>query len=305
MTTLLSLNFILLLSGLGLAGLSVYLFSTALFTNNADAEALAWASGDEPVKSKSALINLSRPLVHNFTLQHALRIKNPAYREKVRRKILTAGLGRELNVDEFIGLQILWGVMFPIVLVILNFALQLHYPYTVSIGFGFVGAYFPHFYCNSERKRRYIAIASDLPFFIDLLALSTEAGLDFIGAIQRIVEKAENSVLADELNLVLKDIKLGSSRKNALTAFADRIDVNELTSFVTVVRDADETGASIAQVLKDQSVQMRLERFVRAEKAGAKASQLMLFPMMIFIIPAVMIIVFGPVILQFFYGGGG
>jgi tight adherence protein C len=305
MTTLLSFNLILLLSGLGLAALAVYLFTSAIFTNNTDADALAWASGDEPVKSKSGLINFSRPLVHNFTLQHAGRIKNPKYREKVRRKILTAGLSRELNVDEFIGLQILWGLMVPVFLVVLNFGLQLGYPWALCLGMGAFGGYFPHLYCNNEKKRRYISIAADLPFFIDLMALSTEAGLDFIGAIQRIVEKAEQSVLADEFQIVLKDLKLGCSRKQALTSLSDRLDIPELTSFVAVVRDADETGASIAQVLKDQSVQMRLERFVRAEKAGARASQLMLLPMMAFILPAVLLLVFGPVILNFWYSGGG
>ncbi|MBX7232577.1 MAG: type II secretion system F family protein [Bdellovibrionales bacterium] len=303
MSVFFSLNFIWLLCGLGLAALAVYFFSSALFSNNSDAEALAWASGDEPVKSKSGLINFSRPLVHNFTLQHALRIKNPNYRESVRKKILTAGLSRELNVDEFIGLQILWGIMFPIALTILNFALQLNYPYVLSLAIGFFGVYFPHMYCNSEKARRYVSIAVELPFFIDLMALSTEAGLDFIGAMQRIVEKSEQSVLAEELHIVLKDIKLGSSRKEAITGLAERLDVPELTSFIAVVRDADETGASIATVLKDQSIQMRMERFVRAEKAGAKASQLMLIPMMVFIIPAVLILVFGPIILQFWYGG--
>ena len=72
---------------------------------------------------------------------------------------------------------------------------------------------------------------------------------------------------------------------------------------MAVVNDADYTGASIAQVLKDQSNQMRLERFVRAEKAGARASQLMLLPMILFVMPAVFIVVFAPVLLQFFYGG--
>lgn len=303
MTAFLSFNIILLLSGLGLAALAVYLFTSAVFNNNTDAEALAWASGDEPAKSKSGLINFSRPLVHNFTLQHAARIKNPQYRESVRRKILTSGLSQELNVDEFIGLQILWGVLLPIVMVVLNFALRLGYPYWLSFGIGLIGVYYPHMYCKGERQKRYVQIAADLPFFIDLMALSTEAGLDFIGAIQKIVEKAQGSVLADELNIVLRDIKLGSARKDALIGLSERLDVPELTSFVAVVRDADETGASIAQVLKDQSVQMRLERFVRAEKAGARASQLMLLPMMAFILPAVLILVFGPVVLQFWYGG--
>lgn len=300
---MLSFEFILLLCGLGLAALAAYLFTSAVFTNNSDAEALAWASGEEPRKSKSSLINISRPLIHNFTLQHANRVKSESYRKNVQRKILTAGLSQEINVDEFIGLQILWGVMFPAAIIVLNFALQMGYPYWSIPLLSIFGIYFPHIYCTQQKKARYVSVVVDLPFFIDLMALSTEAGLDFIGAIQRIVDKADEGVLAEEFNIVLKDIKLGRSRRDALQALSERLDIPEITSFTAVVRDADETGASIAQVLKDQSIQMRLERFVRAEKAGAKASQAMLIPMMIFILPAVFIMVFAPVILQFFYGG--
>jgi tight adherence protein C len=297
------LELILLFSGLGLAAMSVYLFTSALLANNTDANALAWASGNEPAKSKSPIVNFSRPLVHNFTLQHALRIKNPNYRKNVEKKLLTAGLSQELNVDEFIGLQILWGVMFPLVLVILKFTLGLGFPYWFCVLIGMAGAYFPHIYCGMQTGQRYTSVIADLPFFIDLLALSTEAGLDFINAIQRIVDKADNSILADEFAIALKDIKLGAARADALKTFARRLDIPEITSFVAVVNDADYTGASISQVLKDQSSQMRLERFVRAEKAGAKASQLMLVPMILFVMPAVFIVVFAPVILQFFYGG--
>jgi tight adherence protein C len=297
------LEMVLLFSGLGLAATSVYLFTSALLTNNADATALAWASGKEPAKSKSPFINFSRPLVHNFTLQHALRIKNENYRKKVAKKILTSGISQELNVDEFIGLQILWGAMFPFVLVVLKFTLGLGFPYWMCVLVGFVGMYFPHLYCKMQTEQRYVSVISDLPFFIDLLALSTEAGLDFINAIQRIVDKAEDSVLATELSVVLKDIKLGSSRADSLKALAQRLDIPEITSFVAVINDADFTGASIAQVLKDQSAQMRTERFTRAEKAGAKASQLMLVPMIVFVMPAVFIVVFAPVVLQFLYGG--
>ena len=300
---MLSSDLLILLSGLGLASISIYWFVSAILRNDADADSLAWASGNEPDKSKSSFVNFSRPLVHNFTLQHALRLKLPDYRKRIRKKILTAGLSQEINVDEFIGLQILWGFMFPIMLVILNFALQLGYPYLLMIGVGLLGIYFPHLHCAQNKNNRYLSVVQDLPFFIDLMALSTEAGLDFINAIQRIVEKSENSVLASEFEIVLKDIKLGSSRADALKKLAERLDTPEITSFCSVIIDADYTGASIATVLKDQSVQMRLERFVRAEKAGAKASQMVLIPMMIFILPAVFIVVFAPVILQFFYAG--
>lgn len=296
-------DFFILFSGLGLAALSVYLFMTAIFTNNTDAEALAWASGNEPIKSKSGLVNFSRPLVHNFTLQHAQRIQSRSYRERIRRRLMTSGLSQELNEDEFIGLQILWGIMFPVAMFVMNFALQMDLPIVFFPAIALAGWFGPGIYCNTQRGRRYTAVVTDLPFFIDLLALSTEAGLDFMGALQRIIDKAEDGILAEEIRIVLKDLKLGSSRREALTRLAERLDMQEITSFVAVVRDAEETGAPIAQVLKDQSVQMRLERFVRAEKAGAKASQAMLIPLMFLILPAVFLMVFSPVVLQFFYGG--
>jgi tight adherence protein C len=286
-----------------LAGLSAYSLASVLLANNADKDMLSWASGEDPIRSKSQLINWSRPLVHQFTLQHAVRIKSESFRRQVEELLLTAGLSRELNVNEFIGLQILWGIGFPIVLTILNGVLGLGFPsFFIALMIPF-GVYFPFLYARGEKRRRETSVRADLPFFADLLALSTEAGLDFISAIQRIVDKAQGSVLAEELGIVLKDIKLGASRADALKGLARRLDTSEITSFVAVLVDADATGASIAQVLKDQSEQIRLERFVRAEKAGARASQTMLLPMILFILPAVFIVVFGPVAVQFLGGG--
>ncbi len=297
---------LLLIAGFVLGGLSVYLFISALFSSNNDSQQLSWANNNEPVKSKSPVINFSRPLVHQFTLQHALRIKSPSYRKRVRRYILTSGLSKELNEDEFIGLQILWGVMFPVFMLVMNFALALDLPLPILLGLGLGGFVFPQMHAGAEKKRRELSVRADLPFFIDLLALSVEAGLDFFSAIQKIVDKAEgtDSVLADELGTVLKDIKIGASKAQALKDMAERLDIPEITSFVAVLIDAEASGASISKVLKDQSVQMRLERFVRAEKAGARASQQILIPLMLFILPAVFIMVFGPVAVSFIYGGG-
>lgn len=295
---------LLLISGLFMIGVSVYLFSSMLLSSNQDAQSLLWASDDEPDKSRSKFIELSRPLVHKFCLNFASKIKSPSYRKKVQYKINVAGLQRELNVDEFIGLQILWGILFPALLIFLNFTMELGYSPAFLLMLGFVGAYFPHLHASTEKSKRYRSVIIDLPFFIDLLALSTEAGLDFIGSIQRVVEKAENSVLADELGQVLRDLKLGSTRAQALKNMAERLEISEITSFVTVLIDADSTGASIGSVLKQQSVQMRLERFTRAEKEGAKASQTILIPLMLFILPAVFIMLFGPVIIQFMNAGG-
>ncbi|MFP5518544.1 MAG: type II secretion system F family protein [Bdellovibrionia bacterium] len=296
---------LMLILALVLGGFAVYLFiSTAFSTKNEKAQ-LSWANNDEPKKSKNPIINFSRPLVHQFTLQHAIKIKNPQMRENVRKLILTSGLSSELNEDEFIGLQLLWGLLFPVFIAILNFSLELGLSWPIVIGLGLMGYFLPQIHARGEKKKRELSVRSDLPFFIDLLALSVEAGLDFFSAIQKIVDKSQgtDSVLADELGTVLKDIKIGASKTQALKDMAERLDMNEITSFVAVLIDAEQSGAPIAQVLKDQSIQMRLERFVRAEKAGAKASQTVLVPMMIFILPAVFIMVFGPVVISFFYGG--
>lgn len=294
----------LLIGGLVLGGVAVYLFVTALVSNNADEQKLSWANNTEPVKSKNAIINFSRPLVHQLTLKHAARVKSESYRKNIRRHIMTAGLSRELNEDEFIGLQILWGIMMPIFVFIMNFALELGYSPWLIVLFIPFGIYMPIMHSRAQKKIREQNVREHMPFYIDLLALSVEAGLDFFAAIQMIVDKAANkdSVLAEELSLVLKDVQLGSSKAQAFKEMSERLDMSEITSFVAVLIDSEATGAPISKVLKDQTVQMRLERFVRAEKAGARASQAILVPMMIFIVPAVFIMVFGPVAISFLYG---
>lgn len=296
---------LLLIGGLLLGGLAVFLFFSAVLANNTDKAALSWANNTEPVKSKNKIINFSRPLVHQFTLQHALRIKSDSYRRRIRRIIITSGLSKELNVDEFIGLQILWGVMFPCFVMLMNFSLEMGFPTIFLAAMMPVGYYLPIMHAGGNKKRRSLSVRGDLPFFVDLLALSVEAGLDFFSAIQKLVDKAEgtDSVLADEFATVLSDVKIGASKAQALKDLADRLDMNEITSFAAVLIDAEHTGAPISQVLKDQSAQMRLERFVRAEKAGARASQAILVPLMVFIVPAVFIMVFGPVAISFMYGG--
>lgn len=294
---------LLLYLGLFLAGASTFWFVYTIFAANQDSKALAWASDEQKKVSKSAVINFSRPLVQQFTLKYAKKIKSDRMRKNTEFTILTAGLGEEIDVDEFLGLKLFWGILFPILLVILNFALALGYPWPLIVMIAPLGFYIPDMHARAEKKKRSTSVVIDLPFFIELLALSTQAGADFFGAIQKITQKADESVLATELDMVLRDLRIGSTREKALKDMAYRLDVPEVTSFVNVLTDADATGASIGDVLREHASQMRLERFVRAEKAGAKASQLMLLPLIFFVLPAVFVVVFAPVALQFLYGG--
>jgi len=103
---------LMLFTGLMLAGVAVYLFVSSLLAGKPGEAQLQWASGTEPVKSKNAIINMCRPLVHQFTLQHAVKIKSQNYRKKISHLIKVGGLSSELNVDEFIGLQLFLGLHF-------------------------------------------------------------------------------------------------------------------------------------------------------------------------------------------------
>ncbi len=295
---------LILFAGLFAASISVYSLVSFLVTNNLDSNVLSWANGQEQIKSKSELINLTRPFVHQFTLKYAIKVKDTKYRAQIQKLLLTSGLSRELKVDEFLGLQMLWAFLLPMILGVLEVALQAGIPWPIFLMLVPVGYKFPVIYANTQRKQREISVRADLPFFADILALATaSSGVTFPAALQKIVERADDSVLAEEFALVLEQMSKGATLAESMKNMASRLDLQEISSFVAVIVDAEAMGQPFGPVLQDQSKQIRLERFARAEKAGARASQLMLVPMMIFIMPAVFIVVLGPVLLGF--GGGG
>jgi tight adherence protein C len=206
-----------------------------------------------------------------------------------------------LNADEFIAFKIFLVVFFPLVAGMIN-ALKLYeLPMYVILALPFIGFIYPDMWVNGEIKDRHKKVIRSLPFVVDLLALSTEAGLDFIGAIQKVVEKAAPSPLIDELEQVLKEIKVGSARGEALREMAIRINLQEVNSFIAVLVSADQMGASIGKVLRQQSEQIRVLRFVMAEKAGAQANSKLMAPTFGLILPAIIIVMLVPFLLS---GGG-
>ncbi len=260
----------------------------------------------EGKKTSNGLVRMTRPFFTQYILP-AVRGRPGLddWRIKYRRKIISAGVKDEITADEFISFKILLIVVFPLVGGFLR-ALDLYevpkeaFPVLPVLGF-----FYPDFWVNSLIKQRHVQVLKALPFVVDLLALSTEAGLDFIGAIQKVVEKAKKSPLVDELEQVLKEIKVGSSRAEALREMAFRINMQEVNSFVAVLVSADQMGASIGKVLRQQSDQIRTLRFVRAEKLGAQATQKLLLPTFMLILPAIMAVLLGPYFLQAMTGGGG
>ena len=145
---------------------------------------------------------------------------------------------------------------------------------------------------------------NSMPFAVDMLALSVEAGLDFIAAMEKVIEKAKPGPLTEEFKNISKEIKIGASRAEALRNMAYRVNLVQVTSFTATLIAADSVGASIGPILKSLSAEIRQKRSSDAEKKGAQAATKILFPMMIFIMPAVFIMIFAPIVVESVTGGG-
>lgn len=257
-----------------------------------------------PVKeTQSLLLKIVRPfflVLEPFTKRLAV----PNYRERVKRKFVTASMD-ELTVDDMIAYKILMGLAVP-----LFFGLSIPaitdkvipwWGIILLILFGFT---FPDQWLSGRVQARQLEVLMALPYVMDLLTLSVEAGLDFVSAIGKVVDKSPQSPLRDEFATFLQEIQVGNTRQQALRNLAYRLQMSEVRSFVALLVQADELGASIGPVLRAQSDLLRTQRFQRAEKAGAAAAQKILFPLVLCILPAVFIMIFGPIGLAFVYKGG-
>ncbi len=147
-------------------------------------------------------------------------------------------------------------------------------------------------------RMRHKHIQRALPFVLDLLTLSVESGLDFMTGINRIIQKREIDPLGEELIRVFREIQVGRSRKEALQNFAARVNHSDIRTLSNALVQADELGSGIGNALRIQADQIRTKRFQRAEKLGNEAPVKLLFPLVVFIFPAVFMILLGPILLQ-------
>ena len=219
------------------------------------------------------------------------------YRARKQEQIDRAGLPDVLTVDEVVAMKFWLAALF----VLLMLAYQLPLVFLVAIGaFGF---FFPDLWLADRARSRGAEIVKQLPFALDLMALLVKAGLDFTAAVAQTAAKLGPGPLREELERMLKEFRLGSSRVEALHNLSDRAQVREMTTLCTALIQASELGSSIGPTLRQQSEIMRTQRFQEAERKGGVASQQMVIPLVIFIMPAVFIMVLGPAVVRYIYGG--
>lgn len=176
--------------------------------------------------------------------------------------------------------------------------------YAQALLFGALfGWMYPAIWLKDRLAKRRGEMLKTLPFFLDLITLCVEAGLNMQGAMNQAVLKGPKGVLRDEFQRVLRDLRAGKSRAESLRDMAERLGEPSVTNFTIAVIQAERMGMNLGPVLRAQAEQRRTERFQRAEKLALEAPVKMLFPLIAFIFPCTFIVIFFPIVMQFMHSG--
>ena len=220
------------------------------------------------------------------------------YLDRLRHKLVVAGLGDRLGPEEFVALQAIslaGGALFGLLL-------------STILGWGSAGAFrslvifavlgflAPINRLQRSRQRRQGEVRRDLPDILDLLAISVEAGVGLEGAID-VVGSHFDSPLAHEMGRLLREMELGVTRRNALQNLKRRVDVPEVSNFVLSLVQADALGMPIGRVLHTQAAEMRSKRRQWAREKAGKLPVKIVFPLVCFILPALFVVVLGPAVI--------
>jgi tight adherence protein C len=168
--------------------------------------------------------------------------------------------------------------------------------------FAFIGSQVPKVWLNSRIQARRQTISRDLPEIVDLLTLCVDAGVDFLNALTRVVREFRPCPTTEELGLLLHEVRVGKRRRDALKAFADRVQTSEATSLSRTLIQADRMGTGLAEAMQILSEDMRMQRAHWAERFAQQAPTKMLIPLLCSMGSA-MIVVAGPVLGQFLTKG--
>jgi len=169
--------------------------------------------------------------------------------------------------------------------------------FVFAVGLGALGYIAPAIVVGGRARRRGAELVAALPDALDLLAVSVEAGLGFDAAIAKLVQHMKGP-LSDEFELALGEMRIGESRSDALKKLAARAGTQEISSFVRSIIQADQLGTSLGRILRVQATDTRNKRQAVAEERAMKAPIKMLFPTVLFIFPAMFIVVLGPAMLS-------
>ena len=207
-------------------------------------------------------------------------------------KLAMAGYSNVLTPADFVGLRLL----FILVGVIIAFLGVFSKQPMACIIVGLLLSFYPSVWINTVIKKRHTSIMRALPNVLDLLTLSVESGRDLVTSLRDIINRRPMDDLGEELLFTFQEIQLGRKRSDALRGMAKRVRQVDLTATLNSIVQAEELGVSIAQLLRIQGDTQRAKRFAMAEKQANEAPVKIIIPVVLFILPAVFIILMGPLI---------
>jgi tight adherence protein C len=243
--------------------------------------------------AKSANERLIVPLIERFS-EIAVRMSPTGKRAELQRKLRNAGTDvKPQTLLAFKGGMTVGGIAVIVAGgAIGNFSVIVIGLLLFTIAFLGVD-----FWLNSRIRGRRDEMERALPDTLDLLTVSVEAGLGFDAAISKVCEKMHGPLI-DEFDVVAREIRVGETRRQALRNLGDRVASDDLRSFSRSIIQADELGTSLGRTLKVQADDMRIHRQLAAEEKAMKAPVKMLFPTVLFIFPALFIVILGPAFLN-------
>ena len=237
-----------------------------------------------------------------FSLEIGSMLVKSSSKNKLKMEKMLRQSALSLQVQDVYGAAIVLALIFGIIGGIVLFMLKMALPLKLLMGIIFIviGAIIPFFNIWQIAQKRSEEILRDLPFIIDIISSSMNAGLDFNASVAHLseIKNKDHVVLKDEFMSYLKEVQLGKSRAEALRDMEKRICVKEFSRFIFAILHGIETGVSIVEVMRVQAVEIRRLRSTLAEQEAAKAPSKMIVPMVIFIFPSMFIIIFTPILIK-------
>jgi len=224
----------------------------------------------------------------------------PTYKEdELQKRLLQAGNPFRMNVADYYIFNSIIRVAMPLLFGAV--ALLLKFNIIQVVGSVLVGLILSFkaldFYIGYKARERARKALRELPDFLDLLTISVEAGLGFDLALSKTIEKRDG-ILPFEFHTCLEEMRLGKTRRDALNGVKDRLNFDEIVSFVNSIIQTEKLGTGIVETLRAKSEDERDKRKQRAEEQAMKASIKILIPLVLLIFPSIFIIVLGPAALQ-------
>ena len=228
----------------------------------------------------------------------ALKLNPRSTVESVGTKLLAAGMGRTVSPTAFLAAQVACGALGLVIGLLMGpatFGFLVGVLLTAGLAVG--GFALPGILVSGRAKRRREEIRAQLPDALDLLAVSVEAGMGFDGAIAKLTEYMDGP-LGEEFALTLGEMRIGESRSDALKKLGERANTPEVAAFTRAIIQADQLGISLGRILRVQAIDTRDKRQSAAEEKAMKAPIKMLFPTVMFIFPAMFLVILGPALIN-------